>query len=75
MSVDVIVHMTSFIHLSFVFQAICISNSIELRNLILGTNTQQHNAHLMIKMKVTLTDYEGHRLEVKVTTQGQRSQT
>ena len=51
-------------HLSFL-QTI-VSNSIEPTNFILGTNTQQHNVHLMIKMKVTLTDDEGHRRRSKV---------
>ena len=37
------------------------SNSIEHTNFILGTNTQQHDVHLMIKVKVTLRDDEGHR--------------
>ena len=32
----------------------------------LRTNTQQYNVHLMIKMKVTLTDDECHRLMSKV---------
>ena len=43
-------------------------NSIEPTNFILGTNTQQHNVHLMMmKIKVTLTDDEGHRRRSKVT--------
>ena len=42
-----------------------ISNSIKPTNFILGTNTQQHNIHLM--MKVTLTDDEGHMRRSKVT--------
>ena len=42
-----------------------ISNSIEHTNLILGTNIQ-HEVHLMIKVKVTLTD-ECHRQRSKVT--------
>ena len=33
----------------------------------LKTNTQQHNVHLMIKMKVTLTNDEGHSQRSKVT--------
>ena len=41
--------------------------SMKPRNFVLGTNTQQHNVHLMIKMKVTLTDDEGHRRRSKVT--------
>ena len=45
--------------------SIIISNSIEPTNFVLGTNTQQHNVHLMMKMKVTLTDDYG---------KGQRSQ-
>ena len=32
-----------------------------------GTNTQQLNVNLMIKMKVTLTDGEGHMRMSKVT--------
>ena len=43
-----------------------ISHSIEPTNFILGTNTQQHNVHLMLKMKVTLTDNESHRRRSKV---------
>ena len=38
----------------------------ESTNCVLGTNTPQHNGHLMIKMKVTLTDDEGHRGRSKV---------
>ena len=44
-----------------------ISNFIELANFILGTKIQQHKVHIMIKVKVTLTDSEGHRLRPKVT--------
>ena len=44
-----------------------ISHSIKPTNFILGTNTQQFNVHLMIKMKVTLKDDEGHRRRSKVT--------
>ena len=44
------------------------SNSIEPANFVLGTNTQQYNVILMIKMKMTLTDDEGHRRRLKVTT-------
>ena len=106
-------------HLCFLKTIVHISKSIEPTNFVLGTNTQQHNIHLMIKMKVTLTGNEGHKrkgkgnknelmvisrrllhsqtsylipryntisniywhkpfwpwLKVKVTTQGQRSQT
>ena len=43
------------------------TNSIEPTNFILGTNTQENNVHLMIKMKVTLTVDEGHRRRLKVT--------
>ena len=32
-----------------------------------ATNIQQHHIHLMIKVKVTLTDAEGHRWRSKVT--------
>ena len=59
---DVIVTSFSFLHTS-----VHISNSIEPTNFVLGTNTQQHNVHLMIKMKVTLSDDEGHRRRSKVT--------
>ena len=40
---------------------------IYLYNFIPGTNTQQHDVHLMIKMKVTLIDYQGPRCRPKVT--------
>ena len=42
-------------------------NSIEPINFELGTNTQQHNIYLIMKMKLTLTDDEGHRRRSKVT--------
>ena len=48
-------------HLSFLQTIVHISNSIEPTNFVLGTNTQQHNVHLMIKLKVTLMDNEVHR--------------
>ena len=35
--------------------------SIEPTNFVLGTNTRQHKVHQMIKMKLTLTEDEGHR--------------
>ena len=54
-------------HLSFLQTIVHISNSIKPTNFVLGTNTQQYNVHLMIKMKVTLTDNEGHRRRSKVT--------
>ena len=41
--------------------------SIEPTKFVLGTNAQQYNIHLMMKMKVTLTDEEGHRRSSKVT--------
>ena len=44
-----------------------ISNSIEPINFVLGTNTQQYNVHLIIKMK-------GPERTMKVTGEGQRSQ-
>ena len=44
-----------------------ISNSIEPTNFVLGTNAQQYNVHLIITMKVTLTDDEGDRRRSKVT--------
>ena len=54
--------MTSFWrHLKFLQTIVHISYSIEPTNFVLGINTKQHNVHLMIKMKVTLTDDEGHR--------------
>ena len=56
--------MTSF---KFYPTIVHISNSIEPSNFVLGTNTQQHNVHLMMQMKVTLMDDEGHRLRSKVT--------
>ena len=64
-------------HLSFLETIVHISNSIEHTNFILGTNTQQHDVHLMIKVKVTLTDDEGHRRRSKVTKSehGHTSQT
>ena len=43
-----------------------ISNSIEPTNFVLGFNTQQHDVHLMIKIKVNLTDDEGHMRRSKV---------
>ena len=61
---DVIV--TSF-NLSFHQTIVHISNFIEPTNFVLETNTQQHNVHLMIKMKVTLSDDEGHSRRSKVT--------
>ena len=54
-------------HSSFLQTIVHISNTIEPTNFVLGTNTQQYNAHLIIKMKVTLTDDEGHRRRSKVT--------
>ena len=57
--------MTSF---KFSLQKIVhISNSIEPTNFVLGTHTQQYNVHLMMKLKVTLKDDEGHRRRSKVT--------
>ena len=58
--------MTSF-NIRFLQTIVHISNSIEPTNYVLGTNTQQHNVHLMIKMKVTLTDDEEYRWRSKVT--------
>ena len=43
-----------------------ISKSIEPANFALGTNTQQYNVHQIIKMKLTLTNDEGHRRRSKV---------
>ena len=54
-------------HLSFLQMIIHISNCIEPTNFVLRTNTQHYNVHLMIKMKVTLTDDEGHRRRSKIT--------
>ena len=42
-------------------------NSIEPTNFVLGTNTQQYNVNLIMKMKVTLTDDEGHRRRSNIT--------
>ena len=53
--------------LSFLQTLVYISNSNETTNFVLGTNSQERNVHLMIKMKVTLTDDEGHRRRSKVT--------
>ena len=53
--------------MSFLQTIVCISNSIELTNFIFDTNIQRHNIHLIIKMKVTLTDAESHRLRSNVT--------
>ena len=44
-----------------------ISISNESIHFVLGTNKQRHIVHLTIKMKVTLTDDEGHRRRSKVT--------
>ena len=54
---------TSF---KFLQTIVHISNSIEPTNFVLRTNTQQHNIHLMVNMKVTLTDDEGHRRRSKI---------
>ena len=54
-------------HLSFLQTIVHISKSIKPTNFVLGTNTHQHNVHLMMKMKMTLTDDEGHRRRSKVT--------
>ena len=54
--------MTSLGRQLSILQAIIrISNSIEPTNFILSTFIHQHKVHLMIKVKVTLTDVEGHR--------------
>ena len=53
--------------LTFLQTIVHISKSIEPTNFVLGSNTQQHNVHLRIKMKVTLTDDEGHRRRSKFT--------
>ena len=60
------INVTSF---KFSLIIVHISNSIdsEPTNFVLGTNTQRYNVHLIIKMKVTLTDDEGHRRRSKVT--------
>ena len=63
---DGVIVTSSPIRLSFLQTIIHISNSIEPANFVLGINTQQHNVNLMIKMKVTLTDDEGHRRRSKV---------
>ena len=50
------------IQFQFQFQFIYKTSSPEGRtSFILGTHVQQFNVHLMIKMKVTLTDDEGQR--------------
>ena len=36
-------------------------------NILLGTNKQQHKVHLMITVKMILTDAEGHMWRLKVT--------
>ena len=53
---DVIV--TSF---KFSAKSINISNSMERIKFILGTNVQQHNVHITVKVKVNLAYAEGHR--------------
>ena len=53
--------------LSFLQTIVHISNSIEPTTFVLEINAQQYNVHLMIKMKVTFTDDEGHRRRSKVT--------
>ena len=45
----------------FLETIVYISISIEPTNFVLETNTQKYNFHLIIKMKATLTDDEGHR--------------
>ena len=51
--------MTSF---KFFLNILHISNSIEPTNFVLGSNAQQHNVpDLMMKMKATLADDDGHR--------------
>ena len=59
---DVIVTSLSFQHTIF-----HILNSIEPINFILGTDVQIHKVHLLIRVKVTLTEAEGHRYRSKVT--------
>ena len=54
-------------HLSYLQTIVYISNSIEPTNFVLGTNTQQYNVHLIIKMNVTLTDDEDHSRRSKFT--------
>ena len=54
-------------HQSFLLTLVHILYSIEHTNLILGTNTQQYDIHIMVKVKVTLTDDEGHKWRSKVT--------
>ena len=54
-------------HSSFQQTIVHISNSIAPTNFILGTNIQQYEVHLMIKVKVTL------NMMLKVTVEGQRS--
>ena len=54
-------------HLRFLKTIAHISYSIEPTNFVLGTNTQQYNDHLIMKIKMTLTDDEGLRRRSKVT--------
>ena len=48
-------------HLNFLQTFVHISNSIEPTNFILGTNVQLHKVHVLIRVKVTLTEAECHR--------------
>ena len=41
--------------------------TVTLTDIIPGTKVQYNKRHLMIKMKVTLVDDEGHRRRSKVT--------
>ena len=56
MGYDVIVTFSNF-HQTIVHT----SKSIEATKFILGTNIQQQKVRLITKVKVTLTDAEGHR--------------
>ena len=57
-------------HLSFLQTIVHISNSFEHTNFILGTNTQQHDVHLMIKVKSDL----GRRLRSQVKVKGLKNE-
>ena len=48
-------------HLWFLHTNVHISNSTEPTNLNVGTNIQQHEIHLRIKVQVTLTKAEDHK--------------
>ena len=49
-------------NLGFLHANVHISNSDVHANFIFGTNIQQHKIDIMIKVQVTLTKAEGHKL-------------